>query len=169
MSPSALLVCDRAGHDVDAVATAQRDHGLVDEHGTFTTLDVPGATFTVVIGVNDFGATVGVYGDASEVIHGFLFEHRRFDTIDAPGAGTTPGEGTYAFGISDTGVIVGAITNDSGFFGWLLSEGRFSSLNDPDAAPGQSNPASISSDGRFAAGEYTDPSGVVHGFVATLR
>jgi hypothetical protein len=143
-------------------------HGMVDMHGTFTTLDVPGAVFTAVTGVNDLGATVGVYGDSAEVIHGFLFEHGRFTTVDAPNGGTAPGDGTYPFGISDTGVMVGAILNDAGSFGWLLTDGRFSLLADPDAAPGQSTPSGISSDGRFAAGQYTDSNGVTHGYVATL-
>ena len=142
--------------------------GFVYDHGTFTTLDYPGASATGLAHVNDSGAIVGAYTDAVGVNHGFLYKHGTFTTIDAPGAGTASGEGTAANGISSDDVIVGDIENGSGTFGWLLREGEFSSLNDPNAAPGQSLPLDISSNGRFVSGEYADTGGVIHGFVATL-
>jgi hypothetical protein len=48
------------------------------------------------------------------------------------------------------------------------SKGQFSSLDEPTAAPGQSLPLGLSSNGRSVAGEYTDASGVNHGYLATL-
>jgi probable HAF family extracellular repeat protein len=151
-------------HDASGAA-----HGFVYDRGTFTTLDFPGGSKTVPTAVNDSGAIVGSYTDASGVIHGFLYQRGTFTTIDAPGAGTAPGQGTMPTGISSNGVIVGFLANDSGpMFGWLLSEGRFSSLNDPNAPPGETLPAGVSSNGRYVAGGYIDASGALHGFVATL-
>ena len=39
---------------------------------TFTTLDVPGATFTDAVGINGHGQIVGDYIDANGVFHGYL-------------------------------------------------------------------------------------------------
>jgi hypothetical protein len=143
-------------------------HGFVYVRGTFTTFDYPGAPVSFLSAVNNSGAIVGGYVEASGVAHGFLYEHGTFTTIDAPGAGTTPGHGSFPVGISSSGVIDGDIFSDAGTFGWLLSKGQFSSLNDPDAPPGQSVPLYLSSNGRSVAGQYVDASGVVHGYVATL-
>jgi probable HAF family extracellular repeat protein len=143
-------------------------HGFVYDHGTFTTLDFPGAIGTVLTGVNNSGAIVGGYTDALGVNHGFLYRKGTFKTIDPPDAGTSPGEGTIGLSISSNGVIAGPFTNDSGFFGFLLSKGQYSSLNDPNAVPGQSVQLNLSSNGRYACGEYFDASGVLHGYVATL-
>jgi len=144
-------------------------HGFIDDHGTFRTLDYPGASGTWASNVNNTGAIVGGYTDAAGVNHGFLYNHGRFTTIDAPGAGTTSGEGTAAQSISSNGLIDGYIVNDSGTFGWLLHGHEFSSLNDPNAVPGTSFLANLSSNGRYAMGSYNDANGVTHGFVATLH
>ena len=70
---------------------------------------------------------------------------------------------------SSNGLIDGYIVNDSGTFGWLLQGHEFSSLNDPNAVPGTSFLANLSSNGRYAMGSYNDTNGVTHGFVATLH
>jgi hypothetical protein len=146
-------------------------HGFVYDHGSFTTIDFPGASGTALAAVNNSGAIVGSYTDASGVNHGFLYRAGTFTTIDAPGAGTAPGTGTLPSGISSNGEIAGGITNgpssSPSFFGWLLSKGQFSSLDEPDALPGLSVPLSLSSNGRSVSGEYFDASGL-HGYVATL-
>jgi uncharacterized membrane protein len=143
-------------------------HGFVCYHGAFTTLDFPAASGTVLTGVNNSGAIVGSYTDTLGVSHGFLYRKGTFTTIDPPGAGTSPGEGTIGLSISSNGVIAGPFTNDSGFFGFLLSKGQFSSLNDPNAVTGLSVQLNLSSNGHYASGEYFDASGVLHGYVATL-
>ena len=157
------------GQYFDTVS-ASASHGFVYDDGTFTTLDYPGAASTALGNVNNSGAIVGSYTDASGINHGFLYEHGTFTTIDAPDAGTASGEGTFLAGISSNGVIAVQAVNDTGVFGWLLSHGRFSSLNDPNAAASSiSEPLDISSSGRYASGVYVDASGAGDGFVATLR
>jgi hypothetical protein len=44
---------------------------------TFTTIDVPGATFTVAMGINPDGEIVGLYFDANFVGHGFLLSKKK--------------------------------------------------------------------------------------------
>ena len=69
---------------------------------TFTTIDVPGARFTIPVGINSSGDIVGLYGDTTGV-HGFLLsKHGVFSTIDFPKA-----RDTRAFGINSSGDIVG--------------------------------------------------------------
>jgi hypothetical protein len=147
-------------------------HGFSYDHGTFTTIDFPGGSSTTLTGVNNSGAIVGSYTDASGVNYGFLYQRGTFTTIDVPGAGTAPGTGTISASVSSNGEIAGGITNgpssSPSFFGWLLSKGQFSTLDEPNAAPGLSVPLNLSSNGRSVSGEYFDASGVLHGYVATL-
>jgi len=42
------------------------------DKGTFTTIDPPGATFTVVYKINNRGQMVGTYVDSTGQTHGFL-------------------------------------------------------------------------------------------------
>src|ERR1043166_6954321 len=69
---------------------------------TFTTIDVPGAIFTVAEGINPAGEIVGIYTDANGVDHGFLLRQGSFTTIDFPGATST-----LAVGINPAGELVG--------------------------------------------------------------
>src|SRR5581483_2830381 len=39
---------------------------------TFQTVDFPGSTETIVVGMNNAGALVGVYQDQNDQLHGFL-------------------------------------------------------------------------------------------------
>ena len=67
-----------------------------------TSCDVPGSTYTLVLGINDKGLIVGRYGDASGD-HGFLRgEAATVETLDAPGAVFTE-----AFDITDEGQVAG--------------------------------------------------------------
>lgn len=70
---------------------------------TFTTIDVPGAGYTGVFGINSAGDMVGNYGqDTNGDSHGFLYSNGTFTYFDYPGQTfTVPG------GINDSGLIVG--------------------------------------------------------------
>ena len=51
--------------------------GYVLDHGTFTTIDVPGGTSsdtTQAFGINDRGQIVGTFRVAGQGIHGFLLD-----------------------------------------------------------------------------------------------
>jgi uncharacterized membrane protein len=75
---------------------------------TFITINNPlavGGTYADSAGINDLGAIVGTYLDSNSVAQGFLDIDGNFTTLTDPTAGT---DGTYAFGISDFGEIVGS-------------------------------------------------------------
>ena len=74
---------------------------------TFTILDVPGASLTEAIGINNAGQVVGVLGDSSGQ-HGFINTGGTFTTLDVPGAGLTD-----ANGINNAGQVVGFFSDRS--------------------------------------------------------
>src|SRR5260370_23611416 len=61
--------------------------GFAHDHG-FTTIDVPGASFTEAFGINPEGNIVGYY-PTSIGLDGFLLIEGAFTTIDVPGASFT--------------------------------------------------------------------------------
>jgi probable HAF family extracellular repeat protein len=77
----------------------------------FTTIDVPGSTFTQALGINNAGQIVGDFMDATGRFHGFLKDGATITIIDVPGA--FPGS-TRAFGINDAGQIVGTFGDATG-------------------------------------------------------
>ena len=84
-------------------------HGFIFSSGNFTTYDAPGATWTVISGINNTGAVVGKYVDAVGTTHGYLLSGGQFTTIDYPNATLTA-----ATSINDDGQIVGQYTDASG-------------------------------------------------------
>ena len=71
---------------------------------TFMALDVPGATVTATLDINNHGDIVGYAKDSliTSETHGFLYHRGNFSVIDFPGASFTA-----AAGINDHGQIVG--------------------------------------------------------------
>jgi probable HAF family extracellular repeat protein len=70
---------------------------------TFTTIDVPGAGYTRISGINKAGDMVGDYGqDTNTDAHGFLYSNGAFTYFDYPGETVT-----VPMDINDSGVIVG--------------------------------------------------------------
>ena len=82
---------------------------------SFTTIDFPGATFTVAFAINPAGEInpagqiVGLYFDANDVGHGFLLSNGSFTTIDPAGATFAAAEG-----INPAGQIVGEYDDANG-------------------------------------------------------
>ncbi|HEV2180973.1 MAG TPA: hypothetical protein VGR59_11680 [Gemmatimonadaceae bacterium] len=97
--------------------------------GQFTTVDVPGATATVLFAINDDGVAVGRYASAG-VTHGFVRSAAgELSTIDFPGAGFT-----VAGAINNRGDIVGWYTLPTApavRHGFLLKDGAFTSFDPP--------------------------------------
>lgn len=93
---------------------------------TFTTIDVPGAADTNVLGINTAGDVVGDYA-SSDIAppHGFKFSGGIFTLFDYPGQ-----YWTVPFGINDAGLISGsayAIDGTSGV-GFLYDGTAFTTL-----------------------------------------
>jgi len=87
----------------------------------FSSVDYPGASNTLALGINDSGKIVGNYQTDSG--HGFLKDGMNFISIDYPGLAST------ASGINDSGKIVGF----AGDHGFLLSGGLFTTVDFPGA------------------------------------
>jgi probable HAF family extracellular repeat protein len=103
-------------------------HGFLLDQSSFTTLDVPGATYTRATGINASGQIVGWYVDAAGA-HGFLFYQCSYTTLE--GSPFQHGS-TRANGINDLGQIVGWIycCGDS-TFGFLLDQGSYTTFYVP--------------------------------------
>jgi uncharacterized membrane protein len=99
---------------IDDVAGAR--HGYLLSGGSFTTIDVPGATLTAVFGLNDLGDVVGSYIDADRARHGFLLSGGNYTTIDVDVPNAT---NNYATGINDAGQISGKFDVDGTTRGFL--------------------------------------------------
>jgi probable HAF family extracellular repeat protein len=90
------------GQIVGDFSNSTGGHGFLDTGGSFTQIDVPGATDTTAFGINDTGQIVGAFFDSAGVAHGFLDAGGNFTQIDVLGATRTD-----AYGINDAGQIVG--------------------------------------------------------------
>lgn len=134
-----------AGQMVGAVRLQNVWHGFFrDSAGTFTLLDVPGASSTQAFGINNSGAIVGMFLDANMIAYGFLQAPQGALTVlDAPGAARAPftdpsifGEpvGTVAAGINTQGEVVGQVLDNNGVVrGFLWQSGTFSLFDIPGA------------------------------------
>jgi hypothetical protein len=137
-------------------------HGYLLGGGTVTTIDFPGATFTVATGINPSGHIVGRYRSPDGMFHGFTLIDGSFTTIDYPGAISI-----QAMAINEEGDIAGYYVDAGGVFhGFLLTDGYFTTFDPPDSiATGMSGGIlGINSRGEIA-GCYTTADGVTHGFV----
>jgi len=101
--------------------------------------DAPGADQGTVPEQNTLlGLITGFYFDTNGVAHGFVRSpDGKFTTLDAPGAGTVPdsGEGTFAYGITDAGTVVGPYSDTNGVaHSYVRSpDGKFTTFDAPEA------------------------------------
>ncbi len=126
------------------------------EAGTWTTLDVPGASNTGVYDI-DSGNILGTYDDYDGV-HGFLYDGTTWTTLDMPGASAT-----WALGI-DGSNIVGVYPGTSGFSHGFLYDGTTWTTID---MPGVIETAIRGIEGNDIFGQYRDSFGT-HGFIYTI-
>jgi probable HAF family extracellular repeat protein len=124
---------------------------------SFTTIDVPGASYTVAQGINDSGQIVGWYNSTGRG-YGFLDTGGSLTTIDVPGA-----IGTEAYGINDSGQIVGSYY-DGRTHGFLYTGGSFTTIGVPGAV--ETDAYGINDSGQIV-GEYFDSTKNGHGFLGT--
>jgi probable HAF family extracellular repeat protein len=147
---------------------------LLDKHGRFTRIDVPGAKGTNAARINNRGQIVGIYSDTSPdlgdrpdsdptaptyKLRGFLLDrHGRLTRLDIPGARLS-----QAFGINDRGQVVGDYQDSDGkFHGYLWQEGRFTTIDVPGATA--TSVTEINNRGQLLGG-YLDDRGRSHGVV----
>jgi uncharacterized membrane protein len=78
-------------------------HGFLRDHGRFTTIDFPGASWTVTTGINERGDVVGNCICLDDANHGLLLAKGIFTIVDFPVVSSR----TRVRGINDRGQIVG--------------------------------------------------------------
>ncbi len=134
--------------------------------GAVTTIDYPGSMSTVAYGINDAGVLVGGFcptrplcpiGLALTSDHGFLDDHGVFTQLDFPGATETT-----AFGINNSGTIVGIYANDVVQHSFIYENGVYTDLNFPLA---NWTDATAINDLGVIVGYYQDANINVNGFM----
>jgi probable HAF family extracellular repeat protein len=125
---------------------------------SFTSIDVPGATATRALGLNNHGEVSGDYVDAGGVRRGYFLRRGEFTTFDPPGSIETRG-----LAINDRGDIGGTYLDSASVrHSYVLSHGDFRTFDFPGATgtflQGMNNHGQI-------AGAYLDAAGVTHGFL----
>ncbi len=172
--PGGTLTTARGINDRGDIVGAYRvvppRHALLIRRGTFIPLastTILGTDLSEAYKSNDRGGVVGIYSDDNGFTHGFLLSQGVVTTLDFPGASDT-----YAFGINESGTIVGqwdlldAGGNPIVYHGFLWKNGAFSEVNFPGAA--DTFPYGINIRGDFVGSwdsGLTSP--ITHGFVYT--
>ena len=87
--------------------------------GVFTTIDVPGADYTLAQGINNAGTIVGAYVVSVQSVkdlartHGFVLSNGEFTTVDVPDD-MGKAQFTQIFSINAKGEIVGVYLDAEG-------------------------------------------------------
>jgi probable HAF family extracellular repeat protein len=139
-------------------------HGFTFVGGNYQTVDFPGAASgTAVTSLNGKGVGVGFGFDSSGNPQSFSLAGGNLTPLSFPNATSTT-----ATSINDAGDVTGSyLDSNNNNHGFLLHKGKFTTLDDPLAAPGQSagtGPATDTNTGQVV-GTYVDANGINHGFV----
>jgi hypothetical protein len=90
-----------SGYYVDGTGTP---HGFIKNGTNYTTLDAPGAIYTIGSAINNEGVVDGLYVNPDGSHHGFIWSKGQFTTADA----NVPGSiGTEWIGLNDHGDLAG--------------------------------------------------------------
>jgi len=114
-----------SGEIVGSFSNNTGEHGFVQNGGSFTAINVPGATTTVALGINDSGAIVGSYTNSSGEF-GFLDLNASFTTLSCPGA-----VGSDANSINSAGQVAGDCSINGKENGFFYSGGAFTLIDVP--------------------------------------
>ena len=98
--------------------SSRADVVAASDAGTYTSIDVPGATNTYALTINSLNTIAGYYTDSAGSDHGFLLSNGSFTTVDMPGA-----RSTIVFGVNNAGMLVGQYTMRGKVHGFLAMPG----------------------------------------------
>lgn len=138
-----ILLCVICGNAMPTVASSYRQ------------IDVPGATYTYIYGINSAGQMVGEYITPT-TSSGFLYTDGVFSDINYPGASDNT-----VTGINDHGDMVGTYY-DNAFKSFLYQDGQFTTIVYPGASSTQANAINNAGD---IVGGYVDQASMWHGFL----
>jgi uncharacterized membrane protein len=143
---------------------------LIPSGGTFTQLNVPGASETSVGSINGNGQIVGSYIDGN--VDGnympeqpYLYNGSTFTTLNNPDCPPVSCLGAGASGINDHGEIVGSFTNghNAPGNGFVYSNGIFTTVQAPGAY--DTGLAGVNDQGLIVGTEFTLEDFHTQGFV----
>jgi len=169
------------------------EHGFIDQHGRFTTVDNPkyapsSHSGTELWAINDLGVIDGLGYSYPTAVKGFTVsrpasstQYSYFTGVGDKGSYKSDG-GTWPSGMNDWGAVVGHSNGWEGygvFVGWEWFHGKMITISDPaastkpgsDFAPGcgcfaGTAPGGIN-DAGTVVGIYWDSNYHPHGFIAT--
>jgi probable HAF family extracellular repeat protein len=105
-------------------------HGFLLKGGTFTTIDVPGASFTLGGGINNAGIMTEVWLDSEGNAASSVYTGTKFILANVPGA-----ESSSAGAISNSNDIVYSWEDSNdGYHGAVYHAGKFYNFDDPNGA-----------------------------------
>jgi len=122
--------CLLPGEDACGGLLNPTDHGFLDDHGNFTTIDFPGASGTQPSAINYAGVIVGSYDVGNAGPYSFLYRNGTFTNIDFPGANWT-----FAGAINNHGMVAGYYQDNKGqVHGFLYHAGKFQTVDHPNTS-----------------------------------
>jgi hypothetical protein len=161
-----------AGFYLDSTVNAYR--GFILKNGAYTVFDVttPGATFTALYGINDFGDVSGLYGSVTPGPHSQAFRKLGNNEADL---NVNASVGSAATGINDLRQTVGFFSQSDPFLAettcgchgviWDRNGGS-TTFDTPGAV--STRPLGINIAG-WVAGRFFDIGGVMHAFAYNQR
>jgi probable HAF family extracellular repeat protein len=134
-------------------------HAFLDDHGTFTQLDYPGAFETQANAINNAGQIAGVYNSVPGGLKSFLYQNGVYTSLQDPNA-----VWTNATAINNHGVVAGYYQDGQlHTHGFLYQNGKFVTLDHPDA--GSTSLDGINDDG-VTVGAWFHTNGLLDNFKA---
>jgi hypothetical protein len=128
---------------------------------TYTTLNVPGATYTVGTGINNKGSIVLYWEDSKGLLESSIYNGKTYKTINVPGAIG----GSAAQAINSAGDVVYQWADSSAVHGALLRAGKYYKFDYPKSVFTSSDGIN---DKNLLVGAYeAETTGPFSGFKAT--
>jgi hypothetical protein len=135
----------------------------------YTPIDPPGSISTQAQGLNDNGVVVGSYSDSGGTSYGFVDNSGAYTQLaptPASGCGAFAGDCNVAWGVNNSGAVVGSFytttgptINDGAEHGFLYTNGNYSTFTQLDVPGAESTAAyGISNDG-IVVGQAIESSG----------
>jgi probable HAF family extracellular repeat protein len=136
--------------------------GILNAHGIITPINLSGAPASASVnGFNNLDQFVGSASDSTG-LDAFIDTKGVFTQFDHPNAPFTLGNG-----INDWGQVVGPYYDSAGNgYGFLYTNGHFTTIRDPNAAMLGTDPLAINDLGQIV-GWYYDAQFNIHAFLAT--
>jgi 6-phosphogluconolactonase (cycloisomerase 2 family)/uncharacterized membrane protein len=160
------------GEIVGSYRIVQPRHALLIKAGKFIPLapqTVLGTNYSEAFKINSHGDIVGQYAGNNGLFHGFLLRNGNLTTLSFPGASDT-----YAFGINNSGIVVGYwdLLNSVGgvvaYHGFMWKAGVFQQVDFPGSVDSSILGINVHGDfvGSWDSGIHSP---IAHGFICSSK